>query len=164
VCWVGGQPRVENYVRWANKNTINERDVFKIERCGSYSQLPTGKMKQKVCRFISEIVSKKRLLSCSQWRAHCRIEMKKHHLRRRKRERPAPVDADVWVYRGTVYNTKGTTWSGSPLWKEAQQEVRPHWFIDSYISAYKQELNRVAGVPPTGLTVSQGCRQVSTLN
>jgi hypothetical protein len=32
-----------------------------------------------------------------------------------------------------VYSTKGTTWSGSPLWKETQQEVRQHWFIDSYI-------------------------------
>jgi hypothetical protein len=23
----------------------------------------------------------------------------------------------VWVYNSTVYNTKGTTWSGSPPWK-----------------------------------------------
>ncbi len=38
----------------------------------------------------------------------------------------ALVTADMWVtvYRSTVYNTKGTTWSGSPPWKEAQQEVQ----------------------------------------
>jgi hypothetical protein len=48
------------------------------------------------------------------------------------------------------------------LWKEAQQEVRQHWFIDGYIAAYIQVLYRVTGVHPTGLTVDQGCRQVST--
>ncbi len=90
------------------------------------------------------------------------LKKKKRHLRRRKRERPALVDADVWVYRGTVYNTKGTTWSGSPLWKEEQQEVWQHWFIDSYIAAYLQVLYRVIGVHPTSLIVDQGCRQVST--
>jgi hypothetical protein len=83
---------------------------------------------------------------------------KKCQLWRLKREQPAPVDADVWVwmYRGTVYSTKGTTWSGSPLWKEAQQEVRQHWFIDSYIAAYIQVQYRVIGVHPTGLTVARG--------
>jgi hypothetical protein len=52
------------------------------------------------------------------------------------------VDADmwVWVYRGTVYSAKGTTWSGSPLWKETQREVPQHWFIYSYISTYIQTL------------------------
>ncbi len=65
----------------------------------------------------------------------------------------------VWVYKGTVYSTKGTTWSGSPLWKKAQREVRQHWFIYSYISAYTyigtvHVLSRVAGIhllvwPPT---------------
>ncbi len=29
---------------------------------------------------------------------------------------------------------------GSPLWKEAQREVRQHWFIYSYIAAYIQAL------------------------
>jgi hypothetical protein len=29
----------------------------------------------------------------------------------------------VWVYNSTVYNAKGTTWSGSPLWKQARLEV-----------------------------------------
>ncbi len=48
------------------------------------------------------------------------------------------------------------------LWKEAQHEVRHLWFIDSYISAYIQELYRVNGVHPTALTVNQGCTQVST--
>jgi hypothetical protein len=36
-------------------------------------------------------------------------------------------------------------------------------YIDSYISAYLQTLYRVTGVHPTGLTVNQGCRQVSTI-
>jgi hypothetical protein len=44
----------------------------------------------------------------------------------------------VWVYKGTVYSTKGTTWLGSPLWKKAQREVRQHLSIYSYISAYIQ--------------------------
>jgi hypothetical protein len=42
------------------------------------------------------------------------------------------------------------------MWKET------HWFIDSYISAYIQTLYRVTGVHPSGLTINQGCRQVST--
>jgi hypothetical protein len=42
------------------------------------------------------------------------------------------------------------------LWKEAQQEVRQHWFIDSYIAAYLQVQYRVGGVHPTGLTVARG--------
>jgi hypothetical protein len=50
----------------------------------------------------------------------------------------------------------------SPLWKEAQQEVQQHWFIDSYIAAYIQVLYRATIVHPTGLTVNQGCRQLST--
>ncbi len=57
-----------------------------------------------------------------------------------ERERLALRTADVWVYNSTVYNAKGTTWSGSPLWKQARQEVRQHWFIYSYIAAYKQAL------------------------
>jgi hypothetical protein len=52
--------------------------------------------------------------------------------------------------------------SGSPMWKEAQQEVRQQWFIDSYMTTYIQVLYRVTGVHPTGLTVDQGCVQVST--
>jgi hypothetical protein len=50
----------------------NEINVFKIECCGSYDQLPTERTKQKVCRFLSEIVSEKRLLCCSQRIALCR--------------------------------------------------------------------------------------------
>jgi hypothetical protein len=46
-----------------------------------------------------------------------------------------------------------------PLWKEAQQEVRQHWFIDSYIAAYIQMQYRVGGVQPTGLTVARGVRR-----
>jgi hypothetical protein len=61
-----------------------------------------------------------------------------------------------------MYSTKGTTWSESSVWKKAQKAVRQHWFIDSYIAAYIQVLYRVTGVHPTGLTVNQGCRQVST--
>jgi hypothetical protein len=48
------------------------------------------------------------------------------------------------------------------LWKEAQQEEQQHWFIDGYIAAYIQVPHRVIGVHPTGLTVDQGFRQVST--
>jgi hypothetical protein len=42
------------------------------------------------------------------------------------------------------------------VWKEAQQEVRQHLFIDSYIAAYIQVQYRVIGVHPTGLTVARG--------
>jgi hypothetical protein len=48
------------------------------------------------------------------------------------------------------------------LWKEAQREVRPHWFIPEYIAAYIQVLYKGGAVHPTGLTVNQGCRQLST--
>jgi hypothetical protein len=30
---------------------------------------------------------------------------------------------EEWVYRTTVYSTRGTTWSGSPLWKEATATI-----------------------------------------
>jgi hypothetical protein len=43
--------------------------------------------------------------------------------------------------------------------KEAQQEVRQHWFIDSYMAAYIQMQYRVGGVHPTGLTVARGVRR-----
>ncbi len=96
-----------------------------------------------------------------------KLERKKSLLRAKERERTTLVTADVWewVYRGTMYSTKGTTWSGSPLWKEAQQEVWHHWFINSYIAAYTAYIQvpyRVDRVHPTGLTVNQGCRQLST--
>ncbi len=39
---------------------------------------------------------------------------------------------------------------------QAQQEVRQHWFIDSYIAAYIQVQYRVTEVHPTGLTVARG--------
>ncbi len=42
------------------------------------------------------------------------------------------------------------------MWKEAQQEIRQHWFIDSYVAAYIQGLYRAVRVHPTGLTVNQG--------
>ncbi len=42
------------------------------------------------------------------------------------------------------------------LWKQEQQEVGQHWFIDSYIAAYIQVQYRVTGVHPTGLTVARG--------
>jgi hypothetical protein len=52
------------------------------------------------------------------------------------------------------------------MWKEAQQEVRQHWFINSYIAAYIQVLYRVDRVRPAGLTVTRGVasspKQLST--
>ncbi len=48
------------------------------------------------------------------------------------------------------------------VWEQAKDEVRQHWFIDSYIAAYIQVQYRVIGVHPTGLTGARGCRQVST--
>ncbi len=142
MCWVGCQPRVELHKRGEQKIRATKINVFKIECCGSYGRLPTGKEREKkICWFLSGIVSEKCLRSCSHWSAHCVVEWKLH-LQRLKRERPALVAANVWVwvYKGTVYSTKGTTWSGSPLWKKAQREVRQHWFIYSYISAYIQAL------------------------
>jgi hypothetical protein len=37
------------------QNMSEKTNVFKIECCGSSGQLPTERMKQKVCRFLSEI-------------------------------------------------------------------------------------------------------------
>jgi hypothetical protein len=50
------------------------------------------------------------------------------HLRRRKRKQLGLMTADVWVwmYWSTLYNKKGTTWLGSPLLMQAQQDVRQH--------------------------------------
>ncbi len=57
-----------------------------------------------------------------------------------ERERLALRTADVWVYNSTMYNAKGTTWSGSPLWKQTRQEVLQHGLIYCYIAAYIQAL------------------------
>ncbi len=133
----------------------------------AFCLLPTGKkwIWEKTVDFQTKS-RKKCCESCSQWSAHCKT-WNKNHLRRQKREWLVLMAADVWVYNSTVYNTNGTTWSGSPLWKQAQQEVRQHWFIDSYIAASIQVQYRVTGVHPTGLTVARGvgrCPQYSTLD
>jgi hypothetical protein len=63
--WMLAQGRTGQKRRTKIRATkINE---FKIECCGSYGRLPTGKeRKKKICGFLSGIVSEKRLLSCSQ--------------------------------------------------------------------------------------------------
>jgi hypothetical protein len=77
------------------KIRATKMNVFKIEYCGSYGRLLTEKRtKEKICGFLSGIVSEKRLLSCSQCSAHCGVE-RKLHLGGLKRERPALVSADV---------------------------------------------------------------------
>ncbi len=106
------------------------KNVFKVERCGS--SLPTSNRKMWVLGKL--LISKwnrkqKSAVKVVANGVHTAKLETESHLRRRKRERLALMVADVWVYKGTVYNTKGTTWSGSPLWKQAQQELRQHWFI-----------------------------------
>jgi hypothetical protein len=49
----------------------------------------------------------------------------------------------------------------SRVWKEAR-EVQQHQFITEFIAAYIQGLYKGDTVNPTGLTVNQGCSQVST--
>jgi hypothetical protein len=41
------------------------------------------------------------------------------------------------------------------LWKQAQQEVRQHWFINGQQLVYLQALYRLTTVRRTGLTVSR---------
>ncbi len=122
--------------------------VFKVERCGNSLLTSNRKMNlEKNCWFLNKTVSKKCCESCSQWSVHCKTWNKKSLMKAGEREQLALMTADVWVwvwvynstvwvynsmvwvYNSTVYNAKGKTWSGSPLWKEAQQEVRQHWFI-----------------------------------
>ncbi len=77
--------------------------------------------------FLEKLQANKCCESCSRWSVHCKIS-KQNHLWRRKREWLALMAANVWVwgwvYNSTVYNIKNTTWSGSPLLKQAQQEAR----------------------------------------
>ncbi len=124
-------------------------DVFKAERCGS--SLLTSNRKnefERNCWFINEIASKK-CCESYRWSVHCKIS-KQNHLRRWKRDRLVLMAADVWVwewvYNSTVYNTKGTTWSGSPLWKQAQQEVRQHYFINRFIYKHGTDWLEYAGL------------------
>ena len=110
------------------------KNVFKVERCGSSLLTSNRKLSlERNCWFLNEIASEKCCESCSQWSVHCKTWNKKSLTKARERERLALMTADVWVwvwvYNSTVYNAKGTTWSGSPLWKQARQEVRQHWFI-----------------------------------
>jgi hypothetical protein len=69
--WAGldGSPglrTVQERLATIQQNISEKTNVFKIECFGSSGQLPTERMKQKVCRFLSEIRSEKSLLSCSQ--------------------------------------------------------------------------------------------------
>jgi hypothetical protein len=50
MCWVGCQPRVELRKRNEQKYEQQKVNVFKIECCGSYGQLPTEKEQRK--RFV----------------------------------------------------------------------------------------------------------------
>jgi hypothetical protein len=134
------------------------RAMRDVECCGSFCRLPTErtKLRKKGWWFLSEIESEKCFGSCADGVHTAKLETE-NHLRRRKRERMALMAADVWVwvYKSTVYNTKGTTWSGSPLWKQALQEVQQHWFISGEQLVYAQVLYRVDRVRRTGLTVSK---------
>ncbi len=126
-----------------NKKTESKENMFKVERCGSSLLTSNRKLNfWENCWFLNEIASGKCCGSCSQWSVHCKTWNKKLLTKAGERERLALMTADVWVwvwvYNSTVYNAKGTTWSGSLLWKQARREVGQHWFIYSYIAAYIQ--------------------------
>jgi hypothetical protein len=99
----------ENWEQW---KTCSKSSVV-VALC----LLPTEKWIWKNCWFLNVIVSKKCCESCSQWSVHCKTWNKKSLMKAGERERQALMTADVWVYNSTVYNEKGTTWSGSQLWK-----------------------------------------------
>jgi hypothetical protein len=106
--------------------------LFKVEHCGS-SLLTSNR---KIWGLGKLLISKwnhkqKSAVEVVANGVHTAKLETESQLRRRKREWLALIAADVWVwvYKSTVYNTKGGTWSGSPLWKQAQQEVRQHWFM-----------------------------------
>ncbi len=103
-----------------------------VECCDSFFRLPTErtKLRKKGWWFLSEIESEKCFGSCSRWSAYCKTWNRKSLTKAKERAHGTDgCDVWVWMYKSTVYNTKGTTWSGSPLWKQAQQEVQQHWFI-----------------------------------
>jgi hypothetical protein len=52
-----GSKTVQEKLATIQQNTNEKTNVFKIECCGSSGQLPTKRMKQKVCRFLSKIGS-----------------------------------------------------------------------------------------------------------
>ncbi len=94
------------------------------------------------------------------------VELKrKCHLRRRERERPALVDADkwVWVYRSTVQCTVQRV---QPDRGHHCGRRRNKRYYSTGLLAVRYQLiyryYRVDRVHPTGLTVNQGCRQLST--
>jgi hypothetical protein len=66
-----------------------------------------------------------------------------------------PVRFSFLNFKGTPSQEEHKTIFSS-LWKEVQQEVQQHWFIDSYIAAYIQMQYRVIAVHPTGLTEARG--------
>jgi hypothetical protein len=69
--WAGldgspGLKTVQEKLATIKQNTSEKTNMFKIECCGSSGQFPAKRIKQKVCRFLSAIRSKKSLRSCSQ--------------------------------------------------------------------------------------------------
>ncbi len=108
------------------------KNVFKVERCGCSLLTSNRKIwvlgKLLIYKLNRKQKSAVKVVANGVHTAKLETES---HLRRRKRERLALMTADVRVrvYKSTVYNTKDTTWSGSPLWKQSQQEVGQHWFI-----------------------------------
>jgi hypothetical protein len=114
MCWVGCQPRVE--LRKRNEQEYKQQNLMcsKMSAVVAAANFQKRKNNERICGFLSGIVSEKRLLSCSRYSAHCRIEMKTSlTVQRRKGERPAPVAASVSVqgysvqYKG--YNLIGVT-------------------------------------------------------
>jgi hypothetical protein len=64
--WAGldgspGSKTVQEKLATIQQNASEKTNVFKTECCGSSGQLPTKRMKQKVCRFLSKIGSEKSL-------------------------------------------------------------------------------------------------------
>jgi hypothetical protein len=111
----------QNYQSNRVENCTKEYDKYE-QRVAALCLLPAQKMNVKRnCWFLNEITCEKVLWKLLPMECTLQNLQKQNHLRRRKREQLALMAADVWmwgwVYNITVYNTKGTTWSGSPLWK-----------------------------------------------
>ncbi len=116
--------------KWTTRKLRATKNVFKVECCGS-SLLTSNRKIWVLGKLLISKWNRKQesAVKVVANRVHTAKLETVSHLWRRKRERLVLMAADVWVYKSTVYNTKGTTWSESPLWKQAQQEVGQPWFI-----------------------------------
>jgi hypothetical protein len=162
MCWVGCQPRVELRKRNEQEYEQQKLTCSKLRAVVAKANFQQRKTKKKICGFLSGIVSEKRLLSCSQWSARCRIGMKTSLTKAKERATSACSCRRVSVQRNSVqykgYNLIGVTTVEGSTTRGTTALV--YWQLHN--SLYTDAVQGWWSTPNWS-DRRQGCTQVSTV-